>query len=471
MELEKEITTNENLSALIINNAFDAIILYTPVKDGNGDIVDFVFSYMNDSAFRILEGTREDYIGNSFTSSFPFSLHNGMFEDFRQTALTGIPNEETYYYEDEFYRGWFRNSIIKAGEGIIVYFRDVTETKEMEISLNQKTIELENSLTLLSKVIESIKDPFLVVDSNFSVVFANAAMEFWFQGNGPFSGKLLWDLLPKIMNSRIEKHLKTYMKNQAYNSFTTTGFYSDRHYHVSVYPYQKGLTIYAQDITDKLRTEQQLKKSLKEKEVLLKEIHHRVKNNLQIIASMMNLQCSFVKDPHYTELLSESRNRISIMAIIHQRLYEENSYASINFRSFAGQIIKSLFDLYSESSRKVTLELSIDDIDLGLDHAINISLILNELITNVLKYAFPGIRAGKLKVFIKNEREFTEIIVDDNGVGFPGEIDFRNTESLGLLIVNSLVDQLDGTIKLDRSNGTRFTIKLKKEKKNQLNLL
>jgi two-component sensor histidine kinase/PAS domain-containing protein len=470
MEVEKDKTLNENLYPKILDNAFDAIIYYTPVCKSDGCIIDFTFSYMNDSSFRILKGTREDYIGNSFLSLFPYGALNGMFSDFRRTAETGIPIEKIYYYEEGEYKGWYKNSVIQSGEGIIVYFRNVTEEKELEISLSRKSDQLQKSLDLISNIIESIKDPFLVIDKEYRVVYANAVMEFWFSGKAPFSGKLLWDLLPQIRNTRIERVLRENLEGQTYKSFNSRGFSSEKHYNISLYPFNEGLSIYAQDITTKLKAEQQLKKSLQEKEILLKEIHHRVKNNLQLVASMMNLQCNFVKDPVYSDLLNESRNRISTMALIHKKLYEETNYASINFRSFAEELIKSLFEMYRMDRRNIILRYSIDDIKVSLDYSINIGLIINELITNSMKYAFAGKGNGTLNIEIKN-RDQVIISVRDNGIGFPEHIDFQHAESLGMLIVNSLVDQLDGVIELDRSEGTCFIIKINKSDKKQLELL
>jgi two-component sensor histidine kinase/PAS domain-containing protein len=471
MELEKDLTINDNLQSLIFNNAFDAIIYYTPVIDESGNIKDFNFAFMNDSAFKFLRGTREDYIGKTFLNLFPYGAVNGMFANFSKTFQTGTPTEQTYYYEHNIYKGWYRDSVIKAGDGIIVFFRDVTESKEMEINLNKKTEELQDSLNLISNIISSIKDPFLVINDKFQIVYANAAMEYWFEGTAPFTGKVLWDILPVKKSARMEKILRENMQMQTYKSFNIKGFVNDRHYNISLYPYYGGLTIYAKDTTDKILADEQLKRSLKEKEILLKEIHHRVKNNLQLIASMMNLQCSFVKDPVYNDLLRDSKNRISTMAIIHQRLYEESNYATIKFKSFAEELIRSLFDIYSFEGKHVTLSCRIEDVDVGLDASINIGLILNELMTNSLKYAFRGRQKGEVKVDISRNGSQVIIKVEDNGVGFPEHIDFRNTESLGLLIVNSLVDQLDGQLELDRTEGTRFIITLYREKKKQLDLI
>jgi two-component sensor histidine kinase/PAS domain-containing protein len=471
MELEKEITISKSFYEVILNNSFNAIVYYTSVRNTHGEITDFTFTFMNNTSLRIMKGSKEDYIGMTFLSLFPHEKENGLFNDFVKTAETGIPSEATYYSVFGDYKGWFRNSIEKAGDGIVVYFRDVTESKELELNLKKRTFDFQESLNLISNIIESIKDPFIVIDKDFRIVYANAAMQYWFEKNTNYKGESLWELLPAMGNTRMKNILKENMEKQSYKSFTTKGLAPGRNYHLSVYPYQGGLTIYAQDISDKLRTEEQLKNSLKEKEILLKEVHHRVKNNLQLIASMMNLQCNVVKDPVYSELLNESRNRISTMALIHKRLYEETNYASINFRGFAEELIRSLFGIYKEASSRINLKYSFDDINIGLDYSINIGLILNELLTNTLKYAFPKGCSGNLEIEVKKCNDEITIKVKDDGIGLPEHLDFRNTESLGLLIVNSLVDQLDGTINLDSTKGTCFTITIKKEKRRQLELI
>ena len=223
------------------------------------------------------------------------------------------------------------------------------------------------------------------------------------------------------------------------------------------------------DITDRKRAEEHLQASLKEKEVLLKEIHHRVKNNLQIICSLLDLQADSVEDEQTLEIFKESKNRIRTMALVHEYLYQSKDLARIDFAEYIPDLANYSFRSYQSYTDTIQLRINIEDgISLDIDKAIPCGLILNELVSNSLKYAFPAGaqshpenrgREGEIRIDLRSDKDNEcTFIVSDNGVGFPKDLDFRNTESLGLQLVVSLVDQLDGTIELDRSGGTTFKI-------------
>ncbi len=212
------------------------------------------------------------------------------------------------------------------------------------------------------------------------------------------------------------------------------------------------------DITEKKLSEEKIKQSLKEKEVLLKEVHHRVKNNLQVISSILNLQSSYVKDKKTLEILRESQNRIKSMAFIHESLYQTKDFSNINFTEYVSSLANNLVHSYQSFEGQVELELKIQDVYLNLDIAIPCGLIINEILSNALKYAFPKNQKGKINIRLSIKDQEITLVIKDNGVGLPSHIDYRNTESLGLQLVVTLVDQLGGTIKLDRLKGTKFTI-------------
>lgn len=223
----------------------------------------------------------------------------------------------------------------------------------------------------------------------------------------------------------------------------------------------------AHDITDQKAAEENLRQSLKEKEVLLKEVHHRVKNNLQVISSILNLQSSYVKDKKSLDLLLESQNRIKSMAFVHESLYQTKDFSNINFSSYVENICNNLVHSYSNPDNPPELEMDLDSIQLNLDTAIPCGLIINELISNSLKYAFKGRSNNKLTVHVKMRGETLEIMIADNGIGLPENVDFRNTESLGLQLVVTLVEQINGKIALERKKGTKFTIEFVPPQTNQ----
>jgi len=220
------------------------------------------------------------------------------------------------------------------------------------------------------------------------------------------------------------------------------------------------------DITEKKISEEKLKQSLKEKEVLLKEVHHRVKNNLQVISSILNLQSSYVKDKRTLEILRESQNRIKSMAFIHESLYQTKDFSSINFTEYVTNLTSNLVHSYQGFEDQVELDLKIQELYLNLDLAIPCGLIINEILSNALKYAFPKNRKGKISLRLALKNQEITLVIQDNGIGLPEHIDYRNTESLGLQLVVTLVDQLGGQIKLDRSKGTKFTIVFRNPIKN-----
>ena len=204
---------------------------------------------------------------------------------------------------------------------------------------------------------------------------------------------------------------------------------------------------------------EQIKVSLREKEVLLQEIHHRVKNNLQVISSLLSLQSGYIEDKQAIEMIEESQNRIKSIALIHEQLYQSKDLARIDLTKYIRHLVADLFRSYGVNSETITLKINIDNILLDMDTAIPCGLIINELASNSLKHAFPAGKGGEIRIDLHSDKDnqFT-LIISDNGVGFPGGLDFRDTKSLGLQLVNTLVDQLGGTIELHSNGGTEFKL-------------
>ncbi|MGD2249156.1 MAG: histidine kinase N-terminal 7TM domain-containing protein [Candidatus Methanofastidiosia archaeon] len=219
--------------------------------------------------------------------------------------------------------------------------------------------------------------------------------------------------------------------------------------------------IVLRDITERKKVEEKIKSSLKEKEVLLREIHHRVKNNLQIVSSLLNLQSQYIKDKEYTNMINESQNRIRSMALIHEKLYQSEELARINADEYIKTLVKELFRSYAVNTNWVTPTMDIEDIPLSVDTAIPLGLIINELVSNSLKHAFPH-KKGEIKVIFHSSNGDMCLSVIDDGIGLPGNINFKTTKTLGLRLVTILAkDQLDGDIELNRAKGTAFHITFK----------
>lgn len=213
------------------------------------------------------------------------------------------------------------------------------------------------------------------------------------------------------------------------------------------------------DISQRKLAEERLKESLQEKEVLLREIHHRVKNNLQMVSSLLNLQAGVVTNPQVLAALEESQKRVEAMALIHQKLYLSDNLAKINFGEYAHSLIQDLFQSYVHPQANLSLRLALADIELPIDAAMAGGLIINELFSNAIKYAFPDNRYGEISVTFADIPSGGYVLtIADNGVGVPQGVDFRTTRSLGLRLVDALVRKLRGSIKLSRLQGTSIQI-------------
>lgn len=214
------------------------------------------------------------------------------------------------------------------------------------------------------------------------------------------------------------------------------------------------------DITS-LRLEQEKnRRALHEKEILLKEIHHRVKNNLQVVSGLIELQILSLKDEQSINALRDSQNRIRTMALIHEALYRSEDFTRIEVSSYIEKLAHSLFETNSISGERITLNLVLDRVFLEIETGIHCGLIVTELLTNVFKHAFPGDRKGEVTITFHAEGPDYILCFSDNGVGIPHEIDLAESDSLGLKLVNLMVtDQLEGSIEVLREGGTTFLIR------------
>ncbi len=208
----------------------------------------------------------------------------------------------------------------------------------------------------------------------------------------------------------------------------------------------------------KLQADELIRITLKEKETLLKEIHHRVKNNMQVISSLISLQAQQATEPETVEMLKESQSRIRSMALIHEKLYRSDSLAEISFRDYVDSMVDELLGMFNVAPGAITITTDVENVLFGVDTAIPCALIINELVSNSLKHAFPDGAPGEVTIALHQINGTCELTVADNGVGPPPNFDFRATDSLGMQLVTALTNQLDGTITLDRTKGTTFII-------------
>jgi two-component sensor histidine kinase len=212
------------------------------------------------------------------------------------------------------------------------------------------------------------------------------------------------------------------------------------------------------DITQRKQMEEQLHRSLQEKTVMLQEIHHRVKNNLTVVYSLLDLQAKGITDAATRAKFEESRNRVLSMALIHEKLYRSADLAHVDFKEYLQSLTRSIAETYNQPHVVLSVEM-MEPVALDVNVGIPCGLIVNELLTNALKYAFPEGRAGRIRVGISSNGDGSHVLfVADNGIGFPVDLDFRATSSLGLQLVNGLAAQIRGQVELSRQDGTRFSI-------------
>lgn len=221
---------------------------------------------------------------------------------------------------------------------------------------------------------------------------------------------------------------------------------------------ERFLTVRITDITENKKNQELIETSLHEKKVLLAEIHHRVKNNLAVISGLLSLQASHIEDEKTKGLFEESRNRIRSMALIHEKLYQNETFANIQMDSYIKDLLNNMRESYNNSNTKIKFSVSSNNNVLDIKHAVPCGLILNELISNACKHAFVGRKTGEIKIeLIKKDNKFT-MMVSDNGIGYDAETALKKSDTLGLTLINALTEQIDGTLTTTSHKGTTYCI-------------
>jgi PAS domain S-box-containing protein len=219
-----------------------------------------------------------------------------------------------------------------------------------------------------------------------------------------------------------------------------------------------------EDITERRENDKRLQDSLREKEVLLKEVHHRVKNNMQVISSILNLQSSYIDDEKALSILRESQDRIKSMSFVHESLYQSDTLSEVDFAEYIRNIATNLYHSYGRPQGGIDLQFDLEPVFINLDTSIPCGLVINELVSNALKYAFEGREKGTIGIHLSRLNEkMLRLRVEDNGVGLPENFDVDTAESLGLQLVTTLATQVSGTLTTERDNGTRFTLDFKEQ--------
>ncbi len=211
------------------------------------------------------------------------------------------------------------------------------------------------------------------------------------------------------------------------------------------------------EINKRRKVEKQLKSSLKDKEVLLKEVYHRVKNNLQVISSLLELQSDFIDDENVVKMLAETQDRVISMALIHEQLYESEDMTTLDFDEYIGTLVGNFIDSYGISTKDIKIDTNICETELSIDRAIPCGLLINEILSNCLKHAFPE-KSGEISIKTSTDGQNYTLKIKDNGIGLPKKFDISKSETLGFQLITALIQQLGGYINVARQAGTEFTI-------------
>ncbi|WP_052374109.1 PAS domain S-box protein [Methanobacterium sp. SMA-27] len=460
-KVEENLIQSEKRYRTLYSSMNEGVAIHRVIYDKYDTPVDYEIVDVNKSYEEILRIKREDVLGKKASEVYGVGKAPYL-EIYFEMAKTGKSNHfETYFEPMDKH---FSISVFSPGKGTFVtIFEDISGRKKIEDALRESEeiyrtlFESEPNYTILISldgiildintaalnIIGISKDE--IVGKNFEqvTIFPKEEMEI----NREMFSKLL-------KQESISEHYesKIFDKNgniRRLETVLTTIFKGDKPSHFLV------ISI---DITERKLSEDKIKFSLKEKDILLKEIHHRVKNNMQIISSLLNLQTNYIDDEIALDVLRESQNRVKTMGMIHEKLYQSNDFINIKFDDYILRLVTDLFYSYNIQEDHIKPVIEVDDVRLNIETGVPCGLIISELVSNSLKYAFPKGKTGKLKVSLKKCSKKYELKVIDNGIGFPEDLDFKNTDSLGLQLVNNLVDQIDGEITLDTIKGTKFKI-------------
>jgi PAS domain S-box-containing protein len=452
-QAEKTLKESEEKYRALMNEAGDAIVL----ADTNGNLLE-----VNKKAEELLSYTKEELLNMNIAQIHPKEELEKTIAAFKVSAP--LNDGKVLRKDGKIVPVDITGSAIEyAGKKVIQgIFRDITEQKRTEEELREAQKRFEDVLNSLDSLV------YVIEMNTYEVLFIN---EYGKDNWGNIEGKICWQTLQKNQSAPCEfctnKRLTTPDGKPSETVVwefqnTVNQRWYECHDKAIYWPNRRLVRIeIAADITERKRTEEKIKASLNEKEVLLREIHHRVKNNMQIISSLLKLQAGYIEDKKYLEMFKESQNRILTMSLVYEKLYRSKDFTKINFKEYIHNLANGVFQSYSGRSSNILLNLNIENVELGIDSAIPCGLIINELVTNSLKYAFPGEIKGEIKIVLgKIDGNEYELTVSDNGIGIPQDLDFRKTETLGLHLVSMLTeDQLSGKIDLDRSRGTEFIIR------------
>lgn len=435
---------------LFINDAFKKAMGYTEREFLNSHLVDMLSPERKDNSKRIIEKIIAGEMPNPINTVF-------LTKKGKKLILEGNTSVKYKHYKPESIRG---------------IFRDITESKEVEQIVKTQAAKMKSIFDSSSNVLMwtmNINHEITSMNQTFKNVLWKYSEKdlkvgsIFYRELGPhikpgYYQELMLNKFIGAFSGKPQQFevcmLDTYNKDVWFEVFLSPIILDDQEYVTEV-------ACMAHEITDKKEALSQIEKNLQEKDVLLKEVHHRVKNNLQVISSILNLQSSLVEDEKTLQILKESQSRIRTMSFIHESLYRAKDFSEINFTEYVGNLSKNLVRSYTIASH-IDLKLELQDVNLSLDQSIPAGLLINEIVTNSLKYAFPNNEDGIIGVNLSQKNEDITLEVYDNGIGLPEKKDDEQADTLGTQLIEALVDQLDAELNIKNDGGTKYLITFRK---------
>ncbi len=454
--LRKELQTSEAKYRNLVETASDAII---SIDDKH------TILFCNSTAREMFGYSESELIGKEIGVLMPVYSRDNYKKRMENYISLGIKNPSWNFIE--------LAGLHKSGREIKIEislneFKEGTQTQFIVVIRNVTTRKkLEEETAFLASIIDSSNDAIIGKSKDFNIISWNhSAEKMYGYSADEVIGKHISIIIPEERLNELNTQFKNLLKGIKLNQYETerrckNGSKVNVSLTLSPIMDSKGNIIGAsaieRDIRDRIAYEKKLKDSLEEKEFLIKEIHHRVKNNLQVISSLLNLQSEHIMDQKSKEAFEDSRRRIKTMSLIHERLYQSNSFMGLNLSNFINDLIAQIIEAYGFKKPHFELKVNIEENDINIDRLILIGLILNELVTNSIKHAFLNSN-GEIDInFIKDTTKYI-LSVRDNGDGFPPGYDIASSTSLGLTLVNAFVSQLKGDMQLSNSQGTQFRI-------------
>lgn len=427
---------------------------------------------VNQSSLNLLKYEKEELSGASYDLIFNQEDQKVLIKILNSNEIGKVNTFETLIKssENHLIPVLMSVSLIKISEkeplGLVCIGSDLTKEKEIKEALEKTEI-------LYSTLVNTDPDSIITTDLQGKIVYTSkqAMQMYGYKDKEELIGKSIFELISPECQKKARDDLnktlnKNILRNLEYQLVKKNGDQFIGEWNIAVIKGRDknptAIMTTARDITHHKNIEAQMQASIQEKNVLLREIHHRVKNNLQIISSLLNLQSMYIEDENALEVFKESQNRVKSMAIIHEKLYQSNNFAEINVAEYLNKLIENIYSSYGINIDRIKIEINAPDIHLDINKAIPCFLVANEVITNSVKHAFPD-GSGKIVIDFQIMDENYVMSIKDNGIGLPEDFNNENTGTLGIQLINGLILQLDGKLEVNSNDGAEFKIIFKKD--------